>query len=94
MSGALTKVLLGQYWRNKRGLVYLGIKGCEMKRIRLQGEAPFFINKQSLQGGAFSRIYLTQKSKSPLFPVCVCGWGGGGRAGVVTNDYGINKITQ
>ena len=41
-----------------------------------------FTNEQSPQGGAFSRDFLDQKSKSPLFP--------GPVGAVVTNDWCIN----
>ena len=70
MSGALTKVLPRQCGGHARGLLFIGKKGREMKRLQAVGENNSdFTNEQSRQGAAFSRDLLDQKSKSPLFPV-------------------------
>ena len=90
MSGALTKFLPGQHGRNNRGLVYIGIKGCEMKRTRLQGEAPLFLSTSSPFRVALLAGFAGPNVKISTIP-CLCVWGGGD---VVTNDYCINKITQ
>ena len=81
MSGTLTKDLPWHCGGNTRGLLYIGKKYREMKKIMLAaGEnSSGFTNKQSSQGGAFSGDLLDQKSKSPLFPGL---WGGRG----YTND--------
>ena len=74
MSGALTKVLPRQCGGNTWGLLlYIGKKGSEIVKRK---QAVGFTYEQSLQGGAFSRDLLDQKSKSPLFPG-PCGGGGG-----------------
>ena len=80
--GALTKVLPRQCGANTRALFYTGKKGREMKRQQTAGGNGNGFNEQSPQGGAFSGNLLDQNTKSPLFPGCVCGGGGGG---VVTN---------
>ena len=46
-----------------------------------------FTNEQSPLGGAFNRDLLDQKSKSLLFPGCVCVGGGGGGGGHVIYPY-------
>ena len=53
------------------------------KDSRLRGKnSSGFTNEQSSQGGAFGVDLLNEKSKSPLFPRDLGGWGGA----VVTND--------
>ena len=78
MSGAILPLQCGE---NTQGLLYIGKKGREMKRLQAAGEnSSGFTNEQFPRGGAFSRDLLDQKSKTPLFP------GAGGWGSVVTND--------
>ena len=80
MSRDLTKVLPRQCGRNTRGLLYIGKKGCEMKRHQAGGGGTAVVLPMSSprRVAAFSRDLLDQKSKSLLFP--------GPRGPVVTND--------
>ena len=67
VSGALTKVLPQQCGRNTPGLLYIDKNGRKMKILQAAGEnSSGFTNESSLQGEAFRRDMLDQKS--PPFP--------------------------
>ena len=82
MSGALTKVLPQQCGENTRGLLYIGKKGCEMKRQQAAGGKTAVV----LPICSPRRVVLLAgicwtKSQSPRYSP-----GRGGEAGMVTND--------
>ena len=77
MSGGMTEIFPWQCGGNTGGLLYIGKKCSEMKRLQAVGDTSSgFTIEQSLQGGTFSGDLLDQKS----VPAISWGW----RA-VVTN---------